>query len=124
MLLSEAATGVVLKNKSVPKNFTKFTRKHLRRSLFFNKVPGPRTATSLKKRFRHSCFLLNFAKFLRTFFYRANMGDCFCVVLGLLYIREVRREKRITLIFNLNNVILSLVSIYFSMRNYYIIFFL
>ena len=52
------------------------------------------------------------------------MGDCFCVVLGLLYIREVRKEKRITLIFNLNNVILSLVSIYFSMRNYYIIFFL
>ena len=30
-------------------NFTKFTEKHLRMSLFFNKVTGPRAATLFKK---------------------------------------------------------------------------
>ena len=43
---------------SVLKNFTKFTGKHLCRSLFFNKVAG----------LRHRCFPVNFAKFLRTSF--------------------------------------------------------
>ena len=33
----------------VARNFTKFTGKHLRQSLFFTKVTGLRPATSLKK---------------------------------------------------------------------------
>ena len=33
---------------------------------FFNKVAGLRLATLLKKRLWHKCFLMNFAKFLRT----------------------------------------------------------
>ena len=41
--------------KGVPKNFAKFTGKHLCQSLYFNKVAG---------------LSLNFAKFLRTTFYR------------------------------------------------------
>ena len=45
--------------------FAKFTGKHLCQSLFFNKV---RPATLLKKRLWHRCFLVNFAKFLRTHF--------------------------------------------------------
>ena len=48
------------------KNFTKFTRKHLCHSLFFNKVAGLRQVTLLKKRLWHWCFTVNFAKFLRT----------------------------------------------------------
>ena len=36
--------------KGVLKNFAKFTRKHLCRSLLFNKAIGLRSATLLKKR--------------------------------------------------------------------------
>ena len=48
--------------KGVLGNFTKFTRKHLYQSLFFNKVAGLR----LDKRLWHRCFPVNFVKFLRT----------------------------------------------------------
>ena len=44
----------------------KFTGKHLRQSLFFNKVAGVSPATLLKKRFWHRCFPVNFVKYLRT----------------------------------------------------------
>ena len=54
--------------KRVLRNFAKFTGKHLRQSLSFNRVAGLRPATLLKKRPRHSCFPVNFAKFLRTLF--------------------------------------------------------
>ena len=47
--------------KGVLRNFTKFTGKRLCQSLFFNKAAG------------HSCFPVNFAKFLRI-----PLGDCFC----------------------------------------------
>ena len=52
--------------KGVLSNFAKFTGKHLCYSLFFHKVAGLRPATLLKKRLRHRCFPLNFAKLLRT----------------------------------------------------------
>ena len=52
--------------KSVVRNFTKYTRKHLYQSLFFNNVAGLWPATLLKKRLWHRCFLVNFAKFPRT----------------------------------------------------------
>ena len=52
--------------KGVPRNFAKFTEKHLCQSLFFNKVAGLRPATLLKKRLWHRCFPVNFAKFLIT----------------------------------------------------------
>ena len=52
--------------KGVLRNFAKFARKHLRQSLFFNKVAGLRSATLLKKRHWHRSFAINFAKFLRT----------------------------------------------------------
>ena len=50
--------------KYVLKNFAKFTAKHLCQSLFFSKVAG-KPATLLKKRLWHSCFPVNFGKFLR-----------------------------------------------------------
>ena len=56
----------VLCKKGVLSNFAKFTGKHMSPSLFFNKVAGLRPATLLKKRLWQRCFLVNFAKFLRT----------------------------------------------------------
>ena len=54
--ITEAAPGGVLKN------FRKFTEKYLCQSLFF------KSQLYLKKRLRHRCFSVNFAKFLRTSF--------------------------------------------------------
>ena len=55
--------------KGVLKKFAKFTGKRQCRSLFFNKVTaGLMPATLLKKRLRHTCFPVNFTKFLRTHF--------------------------------------------------------
>ena len=60
--------------KSVLRNFTKFTGKHLYQSLFFNKVADLRPATLSKKRPWRRCFPVNFVKFLRTpFFHRTPM---------------------------------------------------
>ena len=59
--------------KGVLKDFTKFTGKHLCQSLFFNKVAGLRPATLFKKRLWHRCFPVNFAKFLRTPFFKEHL---------------------------------------------------
>ena len=45
------------------RNFAKFTGKHLCQSLFFDKVAGLRTVTSLKKRLWHRCFPVNGCSF-------------------------------------------------------------
>ena len=60
--------------KGVLRNFAKF---NLCLSLFFNKVAGLRSASLLKKKLWHTCFPVNFAKFLRTHFYRTPLDDCF-----------------------------------------------
>ena len=60
---------VVFCEKGLLRNFLKFTGKLLCQSLFFNKVAGLRPATLLKKCLSQRCFPVNFAKFLRTFFY-------------------------------------------------------
>ena len=67
MIYSEAATPLeVFYTKGALKNSAKFTGKHLRQSLFFNKVAGLRPATLLKNRLWHRCFPMNFVKFVRT----------------------------------------------------------
>ena len=48
------------------KYFAKFTGKHLRQSLFFDKVAALRPATLFKKRLWHRPFPTNFPKFLKT----------------------------------------------------------
>ena len=53
----------------VLKNFAKFTEKPLYQSLLFNKAADLRPATLVKKRLWHRCFLMDFAKFLRTSFF-------------------------------------------------------
>ena len=50
------------------KSFAKFTGKHLRQSLFFNKIKGLRHATFLPKRLR--IFLLILQIFCKYLFYR------------------------------------------------------
>ena len=70
------SSGGVLK-KGVLRNFAKFAGKHLRQSLFFNKVAGLRPPTSLKKRLWHRYFLVNFAKFIRTPFFTYTSGGWF-----------------------------------------------
>ena len=60
--------------KGVLRNFSKFTGQQLRQSLFFNKVTGLRPATLLKRRLWHSCFPVNFEKFLRISFLQSTSG--------------------------------------------------
>ena len=62
--------------KSVLRNFAKFTGKHLCQCLFFKKVAGLRPATLLKRKLRHRCFPVTFAKFLIRSFYRTLPNDC------------------------------------------------
>ena len=45
-------------NNGVLRKFAKFIGKHLRQSLFFNKVADSQPATLLKKRLWHRCFPL------------------------------------------------------------------
>ena len=51
-------------------NFAKFTGKHLCQGLIFDEVEGPKPAILLKERLWYKCFSINFAKFLRTPFFR------------------------------------------------------
>ena len=50
-------------NKSVLRNFAKFTGKPQCQGLFFNKIAGLRPTTLLKRRILHMCFPVNFSKF-------------------------------------------------------------
>ena len=61
--LSEAATRGALLKKSVLKNFTNYTGKHLCWSLFLIKL---QTCNFIKKRLQHRYFPVKFAKFLTT----------------------------------------------------------
>ena len=66
---SRSSRPEVFCKNGVLRNFTKLTGKHLRQSLFFNKVVGLRPATLLKRRLWHRCFPVNFEKFRRTPFF-------------------------------------------------------
>ena len=59
--------------KGVFRNFEKFTGKHLCQSLFFNKVVGLNPVTLLKKRLWNRCFLVYFARFLKTPFLKEHL---------------------------------------------------
>ena len=52
------------------KVFLEISKNSLRQGLFFNKTAGLRPATSWKKGLSHRCFPLNFAKLLRTPFFK------------------------------------------------------
>ena len=63
---SQKQPADMLYKKGVLKNSTKFIRKHMHWSLFFNKVVGLRPATLLKKRLERRHIPVNFVKFFRT----------------------------------------------------------
>ena len=88
----------VFYKKDVPRNFTKFTGKHLSQSLFFNKVAGLRMVKHTQtirrqqstnclsvfdhfeacnfiklKRLWHRCFPVNIVRFLGTPFYMEHL---------------------------------------------------
>ena len=69
--------------KGVLRNFTKFTRKHLYQSLFFNKVAGLTLATLSKKRLWQRCFPVDFAKFVRTGFFIEHLWTLVSVFYGV-----------------------------------------
>ena len=60
--------------KVILRSFAKITRKHMCQSLLFNEVAGLKPATLLKKRLCYRCFVVNFAKFLRTPFSQNTSG--------------------------------------------------
>ena len=72
-VVQRSSRSEVLRTKGVLKNFAKSTGKHLCQSFFFNKVADLRLATLLKKRLRHRCFPVSFAKFLRTPFFTEHL---------------------------------------------------
>ena len=57
--------------KGILRNLTKFTWRHLCQSLFLNKVY--RGLQLYLKRLWHRCFLVNFAKFIRTSFFTEHL---------------------------------------------------
>ena len=72
-IIDKSSRLQVFCRKGVLRNFTKFTRKHLYQSLFFNNVAGLRPATLLKIRLCPSCFPVNFVKFLRKPFFTEHL---------------------------------------------------
>ena len=63
--------------KGALRNFAKFTEKtHVSESVF-NKIAGLWPATLVKKRLSYRFFAVNFAKFLRTLFYRTFLSYLF-----------------------------------------------
>ena len=83
----------VFYKKSVHKNFTKFTGKHLCQNLFFKKNRKP--ANLLKKRLRYRGFGVNFAKFLWTPFLQNTSGRLLLNVLKLLLISKLLSQYHI-----------------------------
>ena len=77
----------VFSKKGVLRNFTKFTRKYLCQSLFFNKVAG----------LWHRCFPVHFVKFLRTPFHTEHLW-------WLLLILESSRYSFTELYLKLTNI--------------------
>ena len=65
-ILHSSSSSVVFYEKGALKNFAKLTKKHLRRSLFLNKIATWRSATLLKQVIRHRCLSVNFGQFLKT----------------------------------------------------------
>ena len=59
------------------KNFSNFTRKHLRQNLFIIKLQVSILQLYWKKRLRCRCFLMNFARYITRLFYRIPPGDRF-----------------------------------------------
>ena len=70
--------------------------KHLYRSLFFNKVAGIRPLTLLKERLWQRCFLVNFAKCLRTLFLQNTSRWVLVSTYDLVFLPTFHQTKHCT----------------------------
>ena len=85
LFLKVRMTGICAVAVTVLVSFPKFTGIHLYGSLFFNKAVGWNPATLFKKkRLWYRCFLVNFAKFLRTYFSQNTFGQVLLKILAFL----------------------------------------
>ena len=66
----------ILQNR-LSEKFCKFLRKIFVLQSLFNKVAGLKTCNFINKRLQHKCFLVKFAKFLRTPFLQNTSGGYF-----------------------------------------------
>ena len=80
--------------KVITKNFAKFVRIYLCQTLMFVKVRRCRTATSLKRRLQHLCFVVNITKFVRTLFLQTATGWLFLIIAVSLIVKwELANES-------------------------------
>ena len=66
----------VFSKQSVLKDFTKFTRKHLCKSLFSNKVVDEGLQLYLKNRLWHKCFPVNFYEIFKNALFTEHLCIC------------------------------------------------
>ena len=107
--------------KCVLKMLAKFKVKHFCQSIFFNKVAGLKPATLWKKRLWHRSFPANFAKFLRTPFFKEHfrwlvLSFSFCCVV-------INNISIIAVWHHIDTVVLSLYYYIFLCNAYQLPFF-
>ena len=100
LCFTEAATRGALINftKGALINFTKSTGKHMRQSLFLNKVTGLRAATLLKQKFWHIFFSCEFCEISKNTLFTEHLwttaSDLICGVFFIFsIIKNFRHEK-------------------------------
>ena len=76
-------SALIPTNLPCPKNFTVTRLLFYYWNVFYY-------SSLLKMKLQHRCFLVNFAKFLKTFFYRTPTDDCFRFELTILLTRCLR----------------------------------
>ena len=74
--------------KGVMRSFAELTRKHMRRNLFFDNGKFSRSETSTKTSLQRLCFLVNFAKFLRTPFSQNITGRLLLIIAVSIVVKE------------------------------------
>ena len=75
-------------NESVMRNFAEFTRKHLCRNPFPDKAKLCRSSTLLKTSLQRRCFLVNFAKFLKTSFLESTTRRLLLIIAVSIVVKE------------------------------------
>ena len=80
--------------KGVLKNFAKFTGKYLCQSLPESVPEASRPTTSLKKRLWYRCFIVNFAKFLRTGFLKEHLRWLLLFIEDAIPLRNFEFQKK------------------------------
>ena len=88
----------------VLKNFQIIHRKTPVLEYLFNKAAGLKSCNFIQKRFQHSCFPVNIAKFLRTAFFIEHLR---WLLLSLINTKRYRNDQRsgfvlLSLLLNLN----------------------